>query len=228
MVKGSLRSAVCAVAGIGFALVLLAGCRFTVHAGVGSGSGNLGSTGGTGGNSSGQQGSPFYQDAVSALSVLRTDSLWPGGPLSDDVAAFAGDAKSANSDLAAARHDANGDNAGCSAVSNAADDAENISGDNTLSEDESDLTEQISRIQRDIDQLQNYDGELSRPLAGAAAAISTAKSRIAHALGLANSGIATVNAAERTAYKLADGIAKGDCSADAPGPVPPPYSALHA
>ncbi len=228
MVKRSMPSAVRAAAGIGVVLILISGCKLTVHAGVGSGPGNVGSTGGTGGNSSGQQNSPFYQDAVAALDVLRSDSQWQGGPLSDEVAAFAGDAKSANADLAAARHDAKGDNAGCSAVSNAADDAENISQDNSLSEDESELTQQISRIQRDIDQLQNYDDELKKPLSGANAAISTAKSRIAHAIVLANKGIATVNAAGHSAYVLVDGIAKGDCSADAPGPVPPPYAAMHA
>jgi hypothetical protein len=214
--------------GLCVVLVLSAGCKVTVGTGTGTGTGtgNVGSGGG--GTSSGQQNSPFYQDAVSALGVLRSDSQWQGGVLSDDVAAFASDGKEASSDLTAARHDAKGDNAGCSAVSNAADDAENIQDDATVGEDESTLSEQISRIQRDIDQLQNYDQELSRPLAGAASAISTAKSRVARAITLANYGIATVNSADRAAYVLVDGIAKGDCSADAPGPVPPPYAAIRA
>jgi hypothetical protein len=214
--------------GLCVVLVLSAGCKVTVGTGTGTGTGtgngNVGSGGG--GTSCGQQNSPFYQDAVSALGVLRSDSQWQGGALSDDVAAFASDAKEASSDLTATRHDAKGDNAGCSAVSNAADDAENIQDDTTVGEDENTLSEQISRIQRDIDQLQNYDRELKRPLAGAASAISTAKSNLAHAITLANSGIATVNSADRAAYVLVDGIAKGDCSADAPGPVPPPYAAI--
>ncbi len=228
MVKRSLGSVVRAAAGIGVVLVLVSGCKFTVSAGGGAGSGPGSAGGGGGGASSGQQGSPFYQDAVAALGALRSDAQWSGGPLSDDVAAFAGDAKSGRSDLAAARHDVKGDNAGCSAVSNAANDAEDIQGDTSVSEDESELTQQISRIQRDIDQLRNYDDELKKPLAGATATISAAKSRVARALALANGDIATINAAERTAYTLVDGAAKGDCSADAPGPAPPPYPALRA
>ena len=51
---------------------------------------------------------------------------------------------------------------------------------------------------------------------------------MARAIVLANKGIAAVNAADHSAYVLVDGIAKGDCSADAPGPLPPPYAAMHA
>ena len=58
--------------------------------------------------------------------------------------------------------------------------------------------------------------------------ISTAKARMARAIVLANKGIAAVNATDHSAYVLVDGIAKGDCSADAPGPLPPPYAAMHA
>lgn len=221
------------IAGAALAVAaLLAGCKVSVHAGPPvpslSGPGPIPTVQATG-HGPGRADSPYYQEALAAVDVLRSDSRWSGS-LGEDVAAFGSDARDAGSDLAQARADARGDNAGCLAASDAANDAEDIHDLGTLGDDETSLTEAMDRIDRDIDQLKvdlSVLGQTGvKPPAGAARQIAGARTRIARAVAEANAGIRTVNADVVAAYATANKVAKGLCSSDSPGSPPPPYPPL--
>ncbi len=215
-------------------LVLVAGCKVTVHAGPVvpslSGPGPIPTVQASGGGQ-GHADSPYYQETLAAIDVLNSDSRW-AGTLGEDAAAIRADSRDAGSDLADARSDARGDNTGCSAASNAANDAEDIHDLGTLGEDENSLTESVDRIDRDIDQLQVELSELKntgvKAPAGAPAVIAGAKARIARAVAEANAGIRAVNADVVAAYAAANKVAKGLCSSESPGSPPPAYPLLSA
>lgn len=219
-----------AVSGAALAAVaLVTGCKVSVHVGQVPPGPVPPVTAPAGHHGQNPRDSSYYQDAVAELGILREESA-RSGPLTGDVAAIRGDAKDARSDAADARRDARGDNTGCLAASDAADDAENIDDLGTLTEDETSLIGTAGRISTDIDKLKVSLSEMKdtglRPLRGAAAAIAGARAKTRHGLTSANAAIRQINAASVAAYAAANGIAKGACASDSPGSPPPPYSPL--
>lgn len=205
-------------------LVLVTGCKVSVHAGSFT-PGPI-PAGPSSGDGSRRADSPYYQETLALVDVLRSDSAWSGA-LGADARAIRSDGREAGADAAQARSDARGDNTGCSAASNAANDAEDIHDLGTLGDDQATLAGTIDRVSRDLVQLRVDLSQLKqtgvRPPADTGGAIAGARARVARALTEANAGIRAINAAVVVAYAAANKVAKGFCSSESPGSPPPPY-----
>ncbi len=206
-------------------LVLVSGCKVSVHAGSFT-PGPI-PAGPSSGDGSRRADSPYYQETIARIDVLRSNSAWSGA-LGEDAAGIRSDGKDADADAAQARSDARGDNTGCSAASNAASDAEDILDLGTLDDDQAALSGTLGLIYRDLVQLRVDLAQLRqtgvKPPADASSAITGAKARVTRALTEANAGIRAINAAVVVAYAAANRVAKGLCSSESPGSPPPSYT----
>ncbi|MGW2936096.1 hypothetical protein ACWDA7_30560 [Streptomyces sp. NPDC001156] len=139
------------------------------------------------------------------------------------------DVETADKDLAQLREDAKGGNGDdCYNVENVVGyDAENVVGYDVTSTASYDVDQEqqgIKGLRDQITALQDAQAALTvagqPPLAGASAAITTAKSHIATAITTTNKAIDHLNGDMKTAYGIANTLGTGDCANSGPGEVP--------
>lgn len=168
-------------------------------------------------------------DQQSAQSVIA--SLTQDANFDSDLSSLAGDVKQTAEDLIQTRSDAKaggGDNCvnASSTVYNDAATTLYNDAQTSLFNDLNSLTRDIAATQMDVDDVHSADQQLSAdgiPVAAdSASSINAAQGAISAAKGPANNDIDKVNAAVKTAYAIADGIATGPCFGMGPGQPPTP------